>query len=236
MVKRKQIGMIALGAALCLLIGAPSFAAGITPGDTLRFSFAAGHLSGFNGGAFTVTDTTSGFAWNSFCLEYNEYIDFSSTFSVSSIGPSAINGGVGNSGTPGLMTKVGNIDPISSKTAYLYYRYATGGIAGVSGAGTGVQQKALQNVFWYLENEISSLPTTDTGGYAAAFLAIANSAQAGNYYGVQVLNPVYNNRTHTPAQSQLVYIPVSVPEAGALLFFGTGLVGLVGYRRVRRMQ
>jgi len=26
------------------------------------------------------------------------------------------------------------------------------------------------------------------------------------------------------------------PEAGALLLFGTGLIGLVGYRRVRRMQ
>jgi len=29
---------------------------------------------------------------------------------------------------------------------------------------------------------------------------------------------------------------VTVPEAGALLLFGTGLIGLVGYRRVRRMQ
>ena len=29
---------------------------------------------------------------------------------------------------------------------------------------------------------------------------------------------------------------VSVPEAGALLLFGSGLIGLVGFRRVRRMQ
>ena len=29
---------------------------------------------------------------------------------------------------------------------------------------------------------------------------------------------------------------ISVPEAGALLLFGTGLIGLVGYRRSRRMQ
>lgn len=27
-----------------------------------------------------------------------------------------------------------------------------------------------------------------------------------------------------------------VPEAGALIMFGTGLIGLIGYRRVRRMQ
>lgn len=29
---------------------------------------------------------------------------------------------------------------------------------------------------------------------------------------------------------------IGVPEAGALLLFGTGLIGLVGYRRTRRMQ
>ena len=28
----------------------------------------------------------------------------------------------------------------------------------------------------------------------------------------------------------------NVPEAGALLLFGTGLAGLVGYRRIRRMR
>lgn len=31
-------------------------------------------------------------------------------------------------------------------------------------------------------------------------------------------------------------LTTQVPEAGALMLFGTGLIGLVGYRRVRRMQ
>ena len=34
----------------------------------------------------------------------------------------------------------------------------------------------------------------------------------------------------------VLWNPTQVPEAGALLMFGTGLIGLVGYRRVRRMQ
>ena len=233
MAKQKRIGMIALGAVFCLLFVAPSFAATVSVGDTIQFSFGSGHLPGFDGGAFIAQDTTSGFRWNSFCLEMNEYIDLSGNFSVASVGASADNGGVGNSGTPGVMTKVGNSDPISSQTAFLYYKYATGGIAGITGAGTGMQQMALQNVFWYLENEIASLPS-DPGGFGAAYLALAKTADAENYYGVAVVNPTYPNGTL--AQSQLVYVPVSVPEAGTLILFGTGLVGLVGYRRVRRMR
>jgi hypothetical protein len=62
------------------------------------------------------------------------------------------------------------------------------------------------------------------------FLALANNAEAGRYYGVAVANIAFPDGRL--AQSQLVY----VPEAGALLLFGTGLLGLVGYRRVRRMQ
>lgn len=45
----------------------------------------------------------------------------------------------------------------------------------------------------------------------------------------------FDRRTEDVSHVTL-FNPISVPEAGALLLFGTGLVGLVGYRRVRRMQ
>ena len=221
MPSKKLIGMIALGAVFCLLSGAPSFAAVVNPGDTISFSSAPGRDTTFAGGAFTITDATSGSSWYTFCLEYNEYISFGTGYKVDSVGPAAVKGGVGG----------GNPDFISSQTAYLYYLYATGGIVGentgaVSGAGTGDQQKALQNVFWYLENEIGTLPSNV---YTQDYLKIAQQATNGQYYGVLVVNPILGT---TAAQSQLVY----VPEAGSFLLLGSGLIGLIGYRRKRRMK
>lgn len=231
MAKPKRIGLTALGAIFFLLLGAPSFAATVTVGDTITFDWAPDHQGGFNGGAFTATVTAPvpGFSWYSFCIEKSEYINLPGySFKVDSISGTAWNGGLGvYDPITGLSPSPGTGDPISSQTAYLYYRYATGTIPEVSGAGTGAQQAALQNVFWYLENEIVDRPSDALG---IAYLAIAEAAEKDNYYGVAVVNPKWLDGT--PGQSQLVY----VPESGAMLLFGTGLIGLVGYRRVRRMQ
>ena len=210
---QKRNWMIAMGVAVCLLVGATSFAAVVNPGDIIQFSSAPGRNTSFSGGAFEITDSTSHSSWYTFCLEYNEHISFGTNYVVDTVGPAAVKGGVSG----------GNPDPISSQTAYLYYNYTTGGISGLSGAGTGNQQKALQYVIWKLEGEISSLPTLAQESqsvldFITAYMGIANSATPNQYYGVRVVNPVIGT---TAAQSQLVY----VPEAGALLLFGTGLVG-----------
>ena len=60
--------------------------------------------------------------------------------------------------------------------------------------------------------------------------------------GLGVSNPLTGLRpspaTGDPVSWQTAYLhyPIFAPETGALLLFGTGLGGLVGYRRVRRMQ
>jgi hypothetical protein len=221
MTNRKWIGMLALGAVFCLLSSAPSLAAIVNPGDDIVFSGAPnrdGGLSG-GGGAFLITDTTSKSSWYTFCLERDEYISFGTIYKVGSVGPAAVEGGTGGP----------NPDPISEQTAYLYYRYATGGL-GFTGPGSAVQQAALQYAFWFLEDELATgTKRTDLSSLTQFYLGIADGATPNQYYGVLVVNPVYGT---TAKQSQLVY----VPEPGAFLLLGSGLIGLIGYRRMRRVE
>jgi len=216
----KWIGVLAFVALVCLMPSAPSLAAVVNPGDNIVFSTAPsrdGGLSG-GGGAFLITDTTSGSSWYSFCLERNEYISFGTTYKVGSVSLEAVNGGYGG----------GNPDPISEQTAYLYYQYATGGLVLTGAAGSAEQQAALQYAFWFLENELASgTKATDLSPLTQYYLGIAAGATSGQFYGVLVVNPVVGT---TAKQSQLVY----VPEPGSFLLLGSGLACLIGYRRSRR--
>jgi hypothetical protein len=178
-------------------------------------------LSG-GGGAFLITDTTSKSSWYTFCLERDEYISFGTIYKVGSVGPAAVEGGMGGP----------NPDPISEQTAYLYYLYATGGLGLTGEAGSKEQQAALQYAFWFLEDELAvGTKRTDLSSLTQSYLGIADVALAtpGQFYGVRVVNPVYGT---TAKQSQLVY----VPEPGTFLLLGGGLIGLIGYRRKSRVE
>lgn len=70
------------------------------------------------------------------------------------------------------------------------------------------------------------------GGYSALFYLNGYST----IDGINTTNVQPASVTGGGLSSVTLFNPTQVPEAGALLLFGTGLIGLVGYRRARRMH
>ena len=119
-----------------------------------------------SGGEFVLTPDT-GAPFNSFCLERNEFISLGGTYSYT-VNNSAVAGGLAG----------GSPDPISIGTAYLYSQFRAGTLTGYTSASS-ANQTALQEAFWWLEDEIP------TGDYPFdptlnPYLTLANDALAGD--------------------------------------------------------
>ncbi len=164
--------------------------------------------------------------FSTFCLEKDENLSTSGTY-VGNLNDKALAGGVNtNSG-----------DPISLGTAWLYYQFAKGTLAGYA-YGTPAYDAAeiaarkasatdLQNAFWILEEEQAA----GANPFIALAAAALNTnlaglqADANGAYGVKAINLFTANGEYR--QDILV-----LPDGGTtLVMLGGGVLGLALLRR-----
>lgn len=162
-----------------------------------------------------------------FCLEKNtEQIEWNTPFGITSIESNAVWGGGG-----GL-----NPDPLSNESAFLYKSFLFGGIVGFD-KNNGADQQALQEAFWFLENEIASV-SGDAYTWAEFALNNANTGGIDHTLNVKVINPFWtvdSGTTHKKgdrAQSVLYY----VPEPGTMGLLGFGMTALAFISRRRSVR
>jgi hypothetical protein len=238
-----------------------------TPGNSIE-TYGTGP-----GGEFRITDPAGagGAAteqFQTFCIEKNEFISVlpPGNYYVT-LNDRALKGGYGAAGTyagdvsgsiaPGSFTSTSpyvyagpNLsvgDPISEATKWLYNAFRNNqldeAVAGYA-YDNNTSANALQDAFWFLENEIGSV-----SGLAASIVDAATGAIAGGYvrsgYDVLALN-LWANRDGDKywglQQSQLYWVATSgseeVPEPATILVWGglSAIGCVVAVRRQRKAK
>ncbi len=188
---------------------------------------APGSVSSQRGGEFLVSGSLGNFS--SFCLEYDEGISQSS-FNYT-IDTAVRSGGVGG----------GSPDPLSAETAELYRRFVSGAITPGVGQSNKDFNNAVQDAFWYLEEELGTVDFTAATAAASSthFADMNATAQSlvnlvwgttASVGRVRALNLTVIS-SGADAQSILYMVAIPLPGAGAM-----ALAGLFGVAAVRRRR
>lgn len=164
-------------------------------------------------------------SFQTFCLEYNEYLGGSGLSYV--VNDKAVGGGVN--------VPAGTGDTLSRGTAWLYSQFAQGTLSSYNFANTGDTRASssaalLQNAIWALEDEIAD-PTGNIFFEAAAAKfgdpALAKANYATGEYGVWVLNMTKGSGTQSFDNKQDMLFFARVPDGGStLILLGLGLGGI----------
>jgi hypothetical protein len=235
---------LTLSTLICVLISLPALA---DIGDSTQISletydwlYQYGNGGEFHaeivGAPITIGGTTvgSGYDWETFCLEKNEYVSGDTTIYSAVVNNEAVKGGIGGQDTP-------NGDTLDPRTAYLYTQFATGNLSNYRYNGTQAQRERdagrLQRVIWYIENEIGLGKPADEvlGGKALDWFNEAVNAGWKSIGNVRVLNLSENifekgeffECCEQYNQDILVYAPVvPVPAAVLLGILGLSIAGI----------
>jgi hypothetical protein len=188
----------------------------------------------------TVTEGSVGMfetgeSWETWCLERDEYIYENTPYFIESISDMALGGGINVPGGTG--------DPLGDETAWLYDQFRKGTLPSYDGSYAANQ--SIQEAIWFLEGELTWLPSAN----AEVYRDLAVAAVAGGWTNdgkYKVVNLYYyeglGSANDGPdgaypekgIRAQSFIIP-TVPTPGAVVLGSIG-IGLVGWVRRRKVS
>lgn len=235
---KTKLAIMAFAVILALGMYVPaSFGYSVEVGDWIKYYDSTGNLTGEM--AVYASDSHYGtytYMYNTFCLEISESMSYGSAYYVNDISDSAVRGGTDGDGgaTPGR-------DPLSIGTAYLYYNFYVGTLAGYN-YGSANSADALQIAIWYLENEITSYSTGwhNYGGWyevtqtvhdlVQSFLDAASTSGWTDIGTVRAVN-ITTSYGECRQSSLIAERMVVTPEPLTVSLLGLGILGLGLMRR-----